>query len=255
MAAVMVFQKVGNDPPFGMERVNTVALTIVLKTSIQKPSRASFTSDGFEAGAEEEEERLISNFMQVSLETQKFAGRPRHFVSALSITSDQNVLDIVQHCHLEICNPTQPRPRPQIQFDPKERETITSEIALLLELGVIEPAVHTQDEYISTIFVTKKKQRPIPHIEKHHFKMDTLLSAVRLMTPDSFMASIDLKDACYSVPIAEEHLQYHRFYWQGRLYQYTCIPNHSSAPRCFTKLLKPVYSTLRQKGHLNTGYI
>ena len=54
MAAVIVFQKVSNDPPFGMERVNMVALTIVLTTSSQKPSRASFTSDGFEAGAEEE---------------------------------------------------------------------------------------------------------------------------------------------------------------------------------------------------------
>lgn len=41
-------------PPFGMERVNMVALTIVLTTSSQKPSRASFTSDGFEAGGEEE---------------------------------------------------------------------------------------------------------------------------------------------------------------------------------------------------------
>ena len=123
-------------------------------------------------------------------------------------------------------------------------------------MGVIEPAVHPQDEYFSTIFVRKKKQRPKPHIEKHHFEMDTLLSAVRLMTPNCFMASVDLKDAYYAVPIAEEHLQYHRFYWQGRLYQYTCKPNGlSSAPRYFTKLLKPVYSTLRQKGHLNAGYI
>lgn len=102
-----------------------MALTIVLTTSGQKPSRASFISDGFEAGGEEEE-RLISKLVQVSLETQKFAGRPRHFVSAwMSVTSDQNVLNIVQHCHLEICSLTQPRPRPQIQFDPKERETIT----------------------------------------------------------------------------------------------------------------------------------
>lgn len=125
MAALIVFKKVANDPPFGMERVNMVALTIVLTTSGQKPSRASFISDGFEAGGEEEE-RLISKLVQVSLETQKFAGRPRHFVSAwMSVTSDQNVLDIAQHCHLEICNLTQPRPRPQIQFDHKERETIT----------------------------------------------------------------------------------------------------------------------------------
>lgn len=49
-----------------------------------------------------------------------------------------------------------------------------------------------------------------PHIEKHYFEMDTLLSAVRLMTPNCFMASVDLKDAYYAVPIAEEHLQYHR---------------------------------------------
>ena len=149
--------------------------------------------------------------MQVSLETQKFAGRLMHFVSAwMSITADQNVLDVVQHCHLEICNPTQPRPRPQIQFDPKEREVITSEIALLLELSLIAPTVHTPDEYISTIFVRKKKQRPKPHIEKH---IDTLWSAVRLMTPNCFMASIDPKDAYYSVPIAEEHRQYLSFYW------------------------------------------
>ena len=131
-------------------------------------------------------------------------------------------------------------------------------------MGVFEPAVHCPDEYISTIFARKKKSgkyRMIlnlnelsKHIEKHHFKMDTLWSAVRLMTPNCFMASINLKDAYYVVPIAEEHRKYLRFYWQGNLYQYTCMPNGlSSAPRCFTKLLKPVYSTLRQHGHLNVG--
>ena len=41
------------------------------------------------------------------------------------------------------------------------------------------------------------------HIEYHHFKMDTLWSAVRLMTPQCYMASLDLKDAYYSVPIAD----------------------------------------------------
>lgn len=49
MAALIVFKKVANDPPFGMEKVNMVALTIVLTTSGQKPSRASFISDVFEA--------------------------------------------------------------------------------------------------------------------------------------------------------------------------------------------------------------
>ena len=68
---------------------------------------------------------------------------------------------MVQHCHLEIENPTQLRPRIEIQFDSNEEEIITSEIAHLLELGVIEPSVYTPDKYISTIFVRKKP---------HHFE-------------------------------------------------------------------------------------
>ena len=115
MAALIVFKKVANDGSHN--------------SSNNKRSKAFQSLFHFrripEAGGEEEEQ-LISKLVQVSLETQKFAGRPRHFVSAwMSVTSDQNVLNIVQHCHLEICNLTQPRPRPQIQFDPKERETIT----------------------------------------------------------------------------------------------------------------------------------
>ena len=68
---------------------------------------------------------------------------------------------MVQHYHLEIENPTQQRPRIEIQFDSNEEEIITSEIDNLLELGVIEPSVYTPDEYISTIFVRKKP---------HHFE-------------------------------------------------------------------------------------
>ena len=155
---------------------------------------------------------------------------------------------------------------PEIQFDSNEKDFIDSEITHLLKLGAIEPAVHSPDKYISTTFVRKRKSgkyRMIlnlkglnKHIEKHHFKMDTIWSAVRLMTPNYVMASIDLKDAYYVVPIAEEHRKYLTVYWQGSLYQYTCMPNGlSSAPRYFTKLLEPVYSTLRQHSHLNVGYI
>ena len=40
-----------------------------------------------------------------------------------------------------------------------------------------------------------------------------------------FMASVDLKDAYYSVPIAEEDKKYLKFQWQGKLYKYVCFPN------------------------------
>ena len=40
----------------------------------------------------------------------------------MSITADQNILNMVQNCHQEIENPTQLRPWPEIQFDYKEEE-------------------------------------------------------------------------------------------------------------------------------------
>lgn len=75
-------------------------------------------------------------------------------------------------------------------------------------------------------------------VQYHHFKMDTLESAIRMMKPGCYMASIDLKDAYYSVPVAKEHQKYLKFVFNGTLHQYTCLPNGlSSAPRIFLNCL------------------
>ena len=76
------------------------------------------------------------------------------------------------------------------------------------------------------------------------------------MKQNSYMASVDLRDAYYSVLIDEDYQKFLRFSWRGRLFQFTCLPNGlSCTPRLFTKILKPVYATLRNEGHLNVGYI
>ena len=50
--------------------------------------------------------------------------------------------------------------------------------------------------------------------------------------------------------------KYLKFIWNGIKYQFTCLSNGlSSAPRIFTKILKPVYSVLRKNGHVNLAYI
>lgn len=41
--------------------------------------------------------------------------------------------------------------------------------------------------------------------------MDTLECAIRLMTLGSYMASKDIKDAYYSVPIAKHYEKYSKF--------------------------------------------
>ena len=63
------------------------------------------------------------------------------------------------------------------------------------------------------------------YVEYHHFKLDTIWTAVHMMTPGCYMASIDLKDAYYSVCIDDLHQKYLKFSWKGNLYPFTSFPN------------------------------
>ena len=132
----------------------------------------------------------------------------------------------------------------------KEIQIISDEINKLLAKGAIDHEVteHSDNEIISDIFLRDKKDgshRIILNLKKlnlyaakAHFKMDTLHTIVKLIEKDCFMASIDLKDAYYSVPITKEDRKYLRFLWQGTLFQFTCLPNGlSCAPRKFRKIL------------------
>lgn len=86
--------------------------------------------------------------------------------------------------------------------------------------------------------------------------MENLLSVLDLIEENCFMASIDLKDAYYSVNIDDSHRKYLRFMWYDQLFQFTCLPNGlTSAPRWFTKLLKPIFYTLRNRGFISVYYI
>ena len=90
----------------------------------------------------------------------------------------------------------------------------------------------------------------------HHFKMDNIESCVRLMKPGCFMASTDLSDAYFSVPVDRSHQKYLTFLWKRKLYQSTCLAQGlACARRGFTKLLKPVFANLRLKGHVSSGYL
>ena len=81
--------------------------------------------------------------------------------------------------------------------------------------------------------------------------MDTLDTVIKLMKPGCYMASIDFRDAYYTVAIHADNQKYLKFVANGKLYQYTCLPNGlASAPQIFTKLMKPVYSMLRSMGQI-----
>ena len=87
----------------------------------------------------------------------------------------------------------------------------------------------------------KRLNENMPYV---HLKMETIKSILTLVTPNSYMAKVDIKDACYSVPILPEHQKYLKFYLRGKfinLHAFQMV----FAPREFTELLKPLLSYLR----------
>ena len=128
---------------------------------------------------------------------------------------------------------------------------IDSEINGLIKKQVIRECNHVHGEFLSPIFSVPKKDGKVrlilnlknlnQHIPYEHFKMDSIFSALELVTQECWMASLDLKDAYYSVKIHPAYQKYLRFYYNNKIYEYTAYRSGlSSRPRKFTKLLKPV---------------
>lgn len=197
------------------------------------------------------------------------AGKTKNYLNNWKkLTQDRWILQTI--CGYSVELDTRPfqlfSPSP-IKFSDIEKITIDTEIERFLSCGIIEPVhLNKHGEYISNIFARPKKDGRARiilnlkqfnnHMQHIHFKMETLKSAVNLMTPDCYFGSVDIADAFYSIPICAQDRKYFRFMYDGGKYQFTAlVMGLSTAPRVFTKVLKPVFSCLRAKGHISTIYI
>lgn len=161
-----------------------------------------------------------------------------------------------------------------LKFRKKPKNTIEGnlwnetdkEIEKLLEMRVVEKSYPEEHQVISPIFLVPKPDgtyRLILSLKKinenipyEHFKMEHLHSATDRMKKGCYMASVDLRHAYYSVPVAHEFRKYINFEWRGLLFSYTCFPNGlSCCPGFFTKLQKPVYTHLRPQGFPSASVI
>ena len=132
------------------------------------------------------------------------------------LTADPHILNMVKGCKIDFDQlPHQRQPPCQHQLSNKETETISAEIKKLVLKGVLLKSSHEEGEFLSTIFLRPKKDgthRMILNLKKlnkfvayHHFKMESLKHVISMMRPNCFMASVDLRDAYYSVPIHQDH--------------------------------------------------
>ena len=107
-------------------------------------------------------------------------------------TSDEQILQTVSGYKIEFVGhpPIQVNPPYQFNLGCTESQTVDTEILRLLDKNLIKYSHHEDGEFISTIFTRPKKDgghRMIlnlsklnDHIEYHHFKMDTLETALNL---------------------------------------------------------------------------
>ena len=146
------------------------------------------------------------------------------------------------------------------------KSLLKTEVKKLLKKRVVVPCEHEQGEFISPIFLRDKNDgshRLIlnlkglnKYLEYKHFKMQTFQSVLSLIQPDCFMATIDLKDAYYSVKIDELDTKYLKFLLNSTLLKFVVLLNSlSHGPRKFTKLTKPPLALLRIPGHTVVIYI
>ena len=110
-------------------------------------------------------------------------------------------------------------------LSPIEKTLFQIEIKRLLEKIVLNPVKEAEKGYASSIFLREKKNNQhrltlnLKNFSKHlthkHFKMDTLNTALGMMRKNCYMASIDLTDAYYSVPVATVDQKYLMFQFEG----------------------------------------
>ena len=177
----------------------------------------------------------------------------------LSIVRHGLLLDFIEHPDLSYTVPTH-------NFSPEQKVIISTEVNRLATLKVITPATLKPNSFLSNIFTTPKKDN-VSHrfilnlkqlntqIKYLHFKLESISDVLNMILPGVWMASIDLKDAYYSIPIHPAHQCKLSFSWDGVIYEFTCLPNgYTQGPYAITKLFKIPFGFLRSQGYPSVFY-
>ena len=164
-------------------------------------------------------------FCNLKIPAVPLAGRLVHFLGSWEkLTKDQNILQIVKGYRiLFLCRLKQKREPKEINFSMQEKETISLEVENLLKKGAVEQVCPQKDQFLSNIFIVKKKDRgnrPVinlkdlnQYIPFLHFKMESLQSLKTLLQKNEHMCKLDLKDAYLCVPISQDDQKRVMFRW------------------------------------------
>ncbi|KAJ8914836.1 hypothetical protein NQ315_014849 [Exocentrus adspersus] len=197
-----------------------------------------------------------------------YAGRLRNFVSPWKqLTTDGYIINCIEGYSIPFdSTPYQGKiPKPK-KFPPAELLNIRHAINKLLKINAIQVCKTKKGQFISPYFLVQKPDNSYrfvlnlkqlnTFISPPHFKLEDHRSVKNIITKNCFMASVDLKDAYFVVPIAKNCRKYLRFIFENKIYEFLCVPfGLCTAPYLFTKLLKPALKYLRSLGFVSVNYL
>ena len=165
------------------------------------------------------------------------AGNLKHCYPAWQeITSDPVILNIINKgWQINVKNHIPCKGPFEHKHSQRDSDIISEEIKKLLQKQVITQCDINHGDYFSSMFVRPKNEgsfRTILNLKylneecfTYHFKMETIKQVIHMVTPNCYLASLDIKDAFYTVPIYEQHKRYLKFLNTDIAYQFEVIPN------------------------------
>ena len=137
----------------------------------------------------------------------------------------------------------------------KNSHLITKEVHQLLVKGAIRMVTPCQSQFFSRIFVVPKKDgshRPVINLRSLNQFMIEIHGEPGHNERPTEAGQLDgfdsLEEVYLSVLVWEGHQKYLRYMWQETAYAFQSPFGLYSAPRDFTKLLKPVLAWLHHQG-------
>ena len=144
-----------------------------------------------------------------------------------------------------------------LKFSPQEVEALEEIKNKLLAIGAVEL---TDD----TTFVSRSRLEPkkdggfrlivdLRHVNSHlvgqSCKYETLQDLQHIVQPQDWMISCDLENGYYHVGLHEQHRRFITTIINGTAVRFCALPfGLSTAPRVFTKFMRPVVAALRGRG-------